>query len=318
MVDIGLQRGESVEVDRAVARRVGAGGEDVDAVAFGDFSRHLVLGVLVEDVHAVAGGARQDDLFDGVAFAVDEDGVLDRFVDGLDEAAEFAHVEVDPAVLVELGLLGDENHFADQDAGVADEGASRLDENFGGVVSEIVLQEAGDLLTVELDVLGGGDVVGGEAAAEIEHAQMNALFGQRIEEVAAGGDGVVPLADVTLLRADVERDAVGVEAQFGRLEDKPVDGVGVGPEFARQWPVGAASVGEDAEEDAGSWGVLGDLADVLLGVGGEEPDAAVVGVGDVTRLLDRVAVTHVVGLGAETEHLIQLEYGKAGVGRDEP
>src|SRR5690606_28251258 len=51
----GLQRREAVELHRAVAGGVGAGGEPVQTVATGQIERQAVLVVLVHDVGAVAG-----------------------------------------------------------------------------------------------------------------------------------------------------------------------------------------------------------------------------------------------------------------------
>src|SRR5579864_8755096 len=47
---VGAQRREPVEADRGVARRVGAGRQDLDLVADLQIQRQLVLGALVKDV----------------------------------------------------------------------------------------------------------------------------------------------------------------------------------------------------------------------------------------------------------------------------
>src|SRR4051812_16789118 len=52
---IGLERREAVEIHRAVARRVGASRFDVDEVADREVERQLVIGILIENVGAVAG-----------------------------------------------------------------------------------------------------------------------------------------------------------------------------------------------------------------------------------------------------------------------
>ncbi len=72
-------------------------------------------------------------------------------------------------------------------------------------------------------------------------------------------------------------------------------------EFARQGPVGAVAVGQDAAEDTGARGGPGDLLDFLDRVDGIERDAEVMGARDITLLLDRVAERNAVGRSAGGE-----------------
>jgi len=73
---------------------------DAEFVAHLQGLRQLVLELLVQDVGAVTRGAGDDD---GARLPFAPQGleaILDGFVEGLREAAEFADVEVDPARVV--------------------------------------------------------------------------------------------------------------------------------------------------------------------------------------------------------------------------
>src|SRR6185437_9035628 len=60
-------------------------------------------------------------------------------------------------------------------------------------------------------------------------------------------------------------------------------------ELARERPVGALAVGQDAAEDTGAGRRCGQLVELAVAVEGEEPHALREGVGDVGLLLDGVA-----------------------------
>ena len=116
----------------------------------------------------------------------------------------------------------------------------------------------------------------------------------------------VPGVLVGLLRADMERDAVGLEPELmGVLQHVRGHG-GLAAELARQRPFGADAVGQDAAEHPGAGGGAGDLLDLGLAVDGVEPHAERVGPRDVALLLDGVAVADAVGRGAGREHHLDL------------
>src|SRR5581483_11131843 len=131
---IGLERREAVEIDRAVARRVRAGAQDLDLVADLQVHRQAIGGLLVEDVGAVAGRAGEHDRAGRRAVARRRDRVLDALVHGLGEAAELADIEIDPAALVLEVLLRDQHHLGLDDAGIADQAAPGLDDDLGDLV----------------------------------------------------------------------------------------------------------------------------------------------------------------------------------------
>src|SRR5436190_5018168 len=97
---IGPQRLKAVEAHRGIHRRIGPGGEDLDLVPRLEVERQLVLGPLVEDVGTVAGWSCQNRRPQCSAVGGRADPVLDALVHGLDEAIEFTHVEVDPALFL--------------------------------------------------------------------------------------------------------------------------------------------------------------------------------------------------------------------------
>ena len=105
----------------------------------------------------------------------------------------------------------------------------------------------------------------------------------------------------------MEADAAGLEPELLGEHDEVDRHVRVAAEFARQRPIRRfTALGEDAAEDARPRSFAGDVAQVRLAVGGEEPDALFVAVTDVGGLLDRVAVAEAVGRHAERQHPVEL------------
>ena len=135
---------------------------------------------------------------------------------------------------------------------------------------------------------------------------VDAALAAFAEDGRRRGERPVPGVRVALLRADMERDAVGVEAEpMGVLEH--VDRHrGLAAELARQRPFGAVAVEQDAAEDARAGRGAGDLLDLLHAVDGEQAHAALIGARDVALLLDGVAEGDAVRLGAGGEHHLDL------------
>src|SRR6185312_6689463 len=95
---------------------------------------------------------------------------------------------------------------------------------------------------------------------------------------------------LTLLRADMERDAARLQAQtLGEVEhlDRHLR---IAAELARQRPLGACAVIEDAAEHLGAGGGTGDLFDLCSAVDREQANAEREGTRDVALLLDRIAI----------------------------
>ena len=132
------------------------------------------------------------------------------------------------------------------------------------------------------------------------------------EDALGVGERAIPGVEVGLLRADMEGDAIGVEAErLGMAQH--VDGHrGHAAELARQRPFGALAIGQDAAEHARAGGGAGDLLDFLDAVDGEEPDAEREGARDVALLLDRVAEGDALGRRAGSQR--HLDFGdRSGV-----
>ncbi len=105
----------------------------------------------------------------------------------------------------------------------------------------------------------------------------------------------VPHARVALLRADMEREAVGDEAErMGALEHARRH-LRRAAELARQRPFRARAVAQDPAEHLRAGRGARDLFDLGLAIDGEEADAERVGARDVLLLLDRVAEADAVG-----------------------
>ncbi len=133
-------------------------------------------------------------------------------------------------------------------------------------------------------------VLGRETAAHVDHLQVDALLGKLHEDALGIGESRIPGIDLGHLRTDMERDAVGCEAELMGV-DENVDGhLRHAAELARQRPFGAFAIREHAAEHAGAGSGTGDLLDFLVAVDRKEADAERMRAGDVAFLLDRVAV----------------------------
>ena len=88
----------------------------------------------------------------------------------------------------------------------------------------------------------------GKSAAHVDHGQVDAALGAVAEHRRGHRQRAVPRLHLALLRADMERDAVRLQAQaLGEVEH--VDRhFRVAAELARQRPLGAGAIIEDAAE----------------------------------------------------------------------
>ncbi len=95
----------------------------------------------------------------------------------LGEAAELADVEVDPAHLVLGRALGDQHHLGLDDPGVADQRPAGLDDGLRYGVAEMFAQRAEDGPPVGFELGRLAHVLGREAAAEVDHREIDAALG---------------------------------------------------------------------------------------------------------------------------------------------
>ena len=123
---------------------------------------------------------------------------------------------------------------------------------------------------------------------------------------AADGERAVPGMRVALLRADMERHAVGLEAEPVRVLEHVGRHGRLAAELARQRPFRPDAVGQDAAEHARAGRGARDLLDLGDAVDREEPHAERIGARDVALLLDRVAVGDAVGRAAGRQHHLDL------------
>src|SRR5208282_3578180 len=97
--------------------------------------------------------------------------------------------------------------------GVADHAAAWLDDRLRDAVAEMATQRAKNRLAVGSDARDVLEIAGREAAAEIDHLELDAALGEIAEDRGGDPERPVPHARVALLRADVERQAVRNEAE---------------------------------------------------------------------------------------------------------
>ena len=170
----------------------------------------------------------------------------------------------------------------------------------------MLAQGAKDRAAVGLDRGHLLQILGREAAAEIDHGQIDPALGAGAENHRRRFQRVVPGLGAALLRADMERHAIGLEpAALGVLEH--VDRhLRIAAEFSRERPLGAGAVEQEPAEHPCRRRDTGDLVDLRLAVHREQPHAERIGARNVTLLLDGVAEGDAVRRGASREHHLDL------------
>ncbi len=238
-------------------------------------------------------------------------GEVDRVADGfalsLGESAEAADVEEEPAYGIVVRLLADADDLGAKHTSITREGAAGLDDDVEVVDLEVlaeVLHDRGPVLFLGLRRL---EVLCGESSADVNALQRDVLLMEEgVEQVLHLGESSVPLADVALLGADMERDAVRHESQFFGLHSEAERHAGMAAELAGEGPVGTLSVEDDPEVDLGARGALGQVDEVLLGVRGVQRDPMRERERDVRALFDGVAIADLLTGDAEREQLLDL------------
>ncbi len=150
----------------------------------------------------------------------------------------------------------------------------------------------------------------GVAAAEVDHAQLHAGIGQVGEQHRHAADRRFVAAGRGLLAADVERQAIRVEAQLAGADHQLARRLDRGAELAGQRPLGAVVLHQQAAVDAGARGVLGQLLQLLGAVEGEHAHPGGVGAPDGGHLFDRVAIAD--GGGGRTSVQAELDLLERG------
>src|SRR5262245_66501751 len=117
-------------------------------------------------------------------------------VHGLTDPMELANIEIDPAHLVFGAALGDQHHLGLDHAGIANEAAAGLHDRLRDGVAEVTAQRAEDRLAVRLELRGLAHIAGREAAAEIDHGEIDPALAAAAEDRGRGGERPVPGLDV--------------------------------------------------------------------------------------------------------------------------
>ncbi len=128
-----------------------------------------------------------------------------------------------------------------------------------------------------------------EAAAEVDHAQVHAGVAQVGEQHAHAGDRDLVGRGAHLLAADVERQAVRVEPHLAGADHQLARRSHGGAELARQRPVRALVLDQQAAIHPAAGRMLGQLLQLLDRVEGEHVHAGGEGALDGGHLLDGVA-----------------------------
>ena len=149
--------------------------------------------------------------------------------------------------------------------------------------------------------IDAGDLVAiadGEAAAEIDHADVDASVLEVGEQHADLADRRFVGGSRGLLAADMEGEAVRVKAHVGCAKHQVPREFDGGAEFARQRPVRALVADQDAAIDARTRGIGGQFFKLLGRIEGEHRDAGLMGGTNRRDLFDGVAVADRGGGGA--------------------
>src|SRR5436305_14462452 len=113
----------------------------------------------------------------------------------------------------------------------------------------MLAQRAEDRLAVALQPGRLAQVFCRKATAEIDPRQRDAALGAAAENRRSRRQRAIPGLDIVLLRADMERDAVGHEPALVRLFQNIDRAGGFAAELARQRPFRARTVAMNAADD---------------------------------------------------------------------
>src|SRR6266849_7670796 len=150
------------------------------------------------------------------------------------------------------------------------------------------------------------EVPGRKAAAEIDHCELNAALRAGAENRRRRLERLVPSLRATLLGADVEGHAMGVETEPVGVFKHVDRHRQVAAELARERPLGPGAVEQEAAEHSRARRGPGNLLDLRLAIDREYPDSESEGAGDVTLLLDGVAIRNAVGRSARGKRHLDL------------
>src|ERR1019366_9906616 len=229
-------RREAVEPNRGIGRRIST--RSFDQHFRPDFKANgKEIGfLLVKHIDGVATRSGNHARLGGLAIESGPDWIADHLVHRLGEAVELADVEIDPLHLVVVRLPGDQHDFRLNDARIADHPAPRLDYRFGDAVAEMTAQRLEYRLPISLHRRHVLQIFRWEAAAKIDHLQVDPALRQVAEDRSRRFQRAIPHARIALLRADVKRQAESNEPEPMRMFEHAQRHLPRAAEFAPQGP----------------------------------------------------------------------------------
>ncbi len=129
-----------------------------------------------------------------------------------------------------------------------------------------------------------------KTAAHIDHAQDDALIGKRAEDRCRVSQRTIPSREIRLLRADVERHAVSIEAERLGAAQHVLRHGRHATKLTRKRPFGTFAIGQDAAEHAAAGRNAGNLFHFFHAIDRIKADAQIEGARNIALFLDGVAI----------------------------
>jgi hypothetical protein len=298
---VGVGDLEAVEAG-GVGGGVRASAPDVDAVV-----GPQVIGqwhVEEQRVLAVAGrpGDRtRDETPRAARRAREREDELPTGLERLHHPVERAHVEVHPAAPVPIRHA---DHGGCQDACLGDERAARLGDDLDGVRQGD--ERIGDRAPERLEPWDRLGVAGGQAAADVEERETQALHARGAHDVAGERDRTRVGARIERLRADVEGEAMWDQPTLPRLDEQRDGRRRIYTELAGERNPARRVRRLETHVHARTRRVCGELLELAARVDSEAVEPELPRTGHVRGWLDRVAVEHAPRIDSERDERLEL------------
>src|SRR5690606_31917857 len=197
----------------------------------------------------------------------------------------------------------------------ADHATAGLDDRLGHAVAEMLGKRVEDRLAIGLSGRNIAKVTGRETAAHVDHAQMNASRCKLTKDIAGVSQRTIPGRQVGLLRTYVEGHAISIEAKVVGMTQHVYRHGRNAAELARQRPLGAFAIGQNAAEYLGAGGGTRNLLHFLDTIDRKEAHTQLERTGDITLLLDRVAIGNTIRRRTSVERHFDLSHRGGVEGR---
>ena len=149
-----------------------------------------------------------------------------------------------------------------------------------------------------------------KSAAEIDHLQLDARLLKAAEQRGRLGDRRIPLLRVGLLRADVKRDAVRLQAVIPGPAQQALGDLDLAAEFLRQRPIGPFALRRQSAEDPALGRGARQFLQLALAVEREQVDAGPLRAGDVLLFLDGMTEGHAAGIDLQARTGFHLGHAR--------